>query len=64
MAGDSKQVNGGEPGLGATIERLEHYLRELLTADDRQGEAAFVREEIIRRIAALKAEERAVERTV
>lgn len=44
----------GDPGNGATVEELERYLLELLEEGDPYGEAAFVREEVVRRIAGLR----------
>jgi hypothetical protein len=44
----------GDPGNGATVEEVEHYLLELLGEADPYGEAAFVREEVVRRIARLR----------
>jgi hypothetical protein len=47
----------GDPGSAATRASLELYLGELKDDADPRGESAFVREEVIRRIAALRLEE-------
>lgn len=53
-AGGSGRGKGRDPGSGATIQQLEEYLLELKQVSDPRGESAFVREEVTRRIAALK----------
>ncbi len=47
-------AQNGQPGPRATAAQLERYLLELQAQFDPRGETAFVREEVIRQIAALR----------
>lgn len=54
MTAEAIEDTAGEPGMNATVHELERYLIALCHEPDPRGEVAFQREEVIRRIAALR----------